>query len=93
MNLPFQITFNSVLMILIGVGLIVFGVWLMTTPSSRVYASGFLFTGLGNVLFGMTNGFTDMTPTGRKLYRIALITYLIGIPIIIYFLYREMSSI
>ena len=93
MNLPFQITFNSVLMILIGLSLIVFGVWLITKPSSRMYAAGFLFTGFGNILFGMTNGFTDMTPIGRKLYRIALITYIIGIPVIIYFLYLQMSSI
>jgi len=92
MNLPFQITFNSVLMILIGLSLLAFGVWLTTNPRTRIYCAGFFFTGVGNILFGMTNGFTDMTPLGRKLYRIALITYIIGIPIIIYFLYREMSS-
>jgi hypothetical protein len=79
-------------MILIGLSLVAFGIWLITIPRTRIYAAGFLFTGFGNVLFGMTNGFTDMTPVGRKLYRIALITYIIGMPIIIYFLYREMAS-
>jgi hypothetical protein len=93
MNLPFQITLNSVLMILIGLSLIAFGVWLITKSGTRIHAAGFLFTGFGNILFGITNGFTNMTSLGRKLYRIALITYIIGIPVIIYFLYQQMSSI
>ncbi len=93
MNLPFQITFNSVLMILIGLGLIAFGLWLVTKSGNRLYGVGFLSTGIGNVLLGVTNGFTNMTPVGRKLYRIALIAFIIGIPIIIYFLYLQMSSI
>lgn len=90
MNLSFQPTFNSILMILIGVGLIAFGVWLAMTPYTRMFAAGFFSTGVGNILFGITNGFTDMTPTGRNLFRIALIAYFIGIPLIGYFLYREL---
>jgi len=93
MRLPFQITFNSVLMILIGLFLMVFGVWLVRSPGTRFYALGFLSTGIGNILFGMTNGFTNMTPIGRKLYRIALIAFIIGVPLVIYFLYQQMSLV
>jgi hypothetical protein len=78
-------------MILIGLALIIFGVWLGMSSWSRLYAVGFFFTGVGNILFGATNGFTDMTPTGRNLFRIALVAYLIGVPLVAYFLYGEMS--
>jgi hypothetical protein len=91
MNLPFQPTFNSILMILIGLALIAFGVWLGMQSVGRVYAVGFLFTGIGNILFGMTNGFVDMTPIGRLFFRVALIAYIIGIPLICFYLYGELS--
>jgi hypothetical protein len=90
MNLPFQPTFNSIVMILIGLALIVIGVFIVLSPSGRMHSVGFLFTGIGNILFGMTNGFTNMSPTGLKLYRIALATYVIGVPIIAHFLYKQM---
>lgn len=61
------------------------------SPYSRLYAVGFFFTGIGNVIFGMTNGFVDMTPIGRLLFRIALVAYIIGIPLIAYFLYGELA--
>jgi hypothetical protein len=92
MNLPFQPTFNSVLMILIGLALIFFGVWLILASGSRFHGVGFLFAGTGNILFGVTNGFTDMSPIGRMLFRAALLAYLAGLPLIAYFLYRELSK-
>lgn len=88
--ISFQPTFNSLLMIFIGLALIALAVVLGLNAWSRMFAVGFLFTGFGNILFGLTNGFTDMTPTGRLLFRVALAAYAIGVPIIGYFLYREM---
>lgn len=67
-----------------------FGGYLALNSWSRFFAVGFFFTGIGNILFGLTNGFTDMTPVGHKLYRLALLAYVIGVPIIGYFLYHEM---
>ncbi len=90
MNLPFKLTVNSVLMIIIGLGLIVFGGWFSTYVGFRLFGAGFFFTGIGNVLFGMTNGFTDMTSPGRLLYRLALVAYLAGVPIIGYYLLTEL---
>ncbi len=89
MNLPFQPTLNSILMILIGLALMGFGVWLGLRAWGRLFAVGFLCTGIGNILFGMTNGFIDMTPIGRLLFRIALVAYIIGVPLIAYFLYGQ----
>lgn len=78
-------------MIIIGLALLGFGVWLAMSPWGRLYAVGFFFTGIGNILFGITNGFVDMTPIGRLLFRIGLIAYIIGIPLIAYYLYGELS--
>jgi hypothetical protein len=90
MNLPFQPTFNSILMILIGLALIFLGVFFALSPAFRFHSVGFIFAGIGNVLFGFTNGFSDMSPLGLKLYRLALAAYILGIPVIIHFLYRQM---
>jgi hypothetical protein len=90
MKLAFQPTLNSILMIFIGLAMVALSVLLMFT-SRRFHGIGFLLTGIGNVLFGFTNGFTDMTPLGQKLYRLALLAYAAGIPLIGYFLYREMG--
>ena len=92
MRLPFQPTFNSIIMIFIGLTLMAFSVYLALYSWSRFFAVGFFFTGVGNILFGATNGFTDMSPMGQKLYRLALLAYIIGVPVIAYFLYREMTS-
>jgi hypothetical protein len=89
MNLPFQITLNSILMVMIGLVLMVFGGWLITHPGFRVDGAGFFFTGIGNILFGITNGFTDMTSTGRLLYRLALVAYIAGLPLVAYFLLKQ----
>ena len=77
-------------MIFVGLALIAFGVFLVLSPSHRFHSVGFVLTGVGNILFGATNGFTDMTPIGQKLYRLALLAYAGGVPLIGYFLYREM---
>lgn len=90
MNLPFQPTFNSIVMILIGLAMIVLAVYLAFTAGGRFFAVGFFFTGVGNILFGATNGFMDMTPMGGKLFRIGLGAYAIGIPVIAYFVYRQL---
>jgi hypothetical protein len=79
-------------MILIGLALFAFGAWLATLPGNRIFAIGFFFTAAGNILFGVTNGFTNMTPLGHKLFRLALAAYAVGIPFIAYFLFREMTS-
>ncbi len=78
-------------MIFVGLALIAFSVYLALTPWTRFHSVGFFLTGIGNILFGATNGFTDMTPIGQKLYRLALLAYAGGIPLIGYFLYREIS--
>lgn len=90
MNFTYQPTFNSILMILIGLALIIFGGFLLLNSRTRFFSIGFFFTGVGNILFGLTHGFTDMTPVGHNFYRLAILAYCIGIPIVGFFIFRQM---
>ena len=92
MRLPFQPTFNSIVMILIGVGMIFVGIWLGLKSFTRELGAGLFFTGIGNLLFGLTNGFIDMTSTGRLLFRIAVFAYLLGVPLLAYVLFVMITS-
>ncbi len=84
--LPLDLSFNKILMLCIGLSLIVYGIWLGKSPGSRLLGVSLFFTGVGSLLFGITNGFSDMSLTGRLLYRMSLIAYLIGLPILTYYL-------
>ena len=62
-------------------GGIYFGVFY---PFHRVFAFGLVACGVGFVFFGFTEGFTDPTPRGKLLYRIGIISFIIGLPIVLY---------
>ncbi len=86
-----NLTLNSILIICFGLILIFLGVWTGVSPGGRVPGAGLFFTGLGTAILGLTNGFTDFSPLGRFLYRIALIAFIIGIPVTVYYLYLLVS--
>jgi hypothetical protein len=85
-----NLTLNSILIIIIGLGLISLAVWSGLT-GGRIQGAGLFLTGLGTVFLGLTNGFVDMTPQGRFLFRVAVVAFLIGIPISLYYLFRLIS--
>lgn len=88
-----NLTLNSILIIFFGLILIILGIWAGLSPGGRGQGVGLFFTGLGTVILGLTNGFTDFSPQGRFLYRIAIVAYLIGIPISVYYLYLMFSRV
>jgi hypothetical protein len=49
---------------------------------------GLLVTGLAMMLCGLTNGFTDQTPWGRRLKKLGTLCFLGGLPMLGYGLYR-----
>jgi hypothetical protein len=83
MQLPFNLTFNMILMIGIGLSLICCGIWL-GLEGDRIFGAGLLFNGIGSLFWGITNGFIDMSPRGQLFYRLGILSFLIGIVIIIY---------
>ena len=83
-----EITLNGGLLALFGLSVGAVGLWMIVTPGDRQFGVGFLASGLGIALLGVTNGFTDMSPLGRNLYRIGVISFVIGLPIVGYYFFR-----
>ena len=92
MRMPFHLSFNALLVILIGVGLVLGSVVVGPQPGFRLLAVGLFLTGIGNLLFGATDGFTDPRPIGRTLYRLGAAAFIGGIPILVYALYQLFSG-
>lgn len=87
-----HLTLNSILIILFGVILIFLGVWSGLSFGGRGQGVGLFFIGLGTAILGFTNGFTDFSPQGRFLYRVAIISFLIGMPVSLYYLFLFISK-
>lgn len=81
-------TFNKIIMMVIGLGFAASGIWFIISPGSRIAGVGLVLTGIGNVLFGLTDGFADMSPNGRIFYRIAILAYCAGLPILAYSIFK-----
>jgi hypothetical protein len=84
MGLPFNLNLNAVLMILVGVVFIGVGAVLASQYLYRLMGVGLFIIGIGNLLFGLTDGFSDTSPRGQVLFKLALGAYLVGVPIVGY---------
>lgn len=84
MRLPLIFNFNSIIMILIGVGCL----YAAYNSSDRVFSFGLFGIGVGNILLGVTHGFSDRTLRGRTLFRIGALAYAFGIPVLAYWMFN-----
>lgn len=89
-----NLTLTSFFWIILGVGFFLGGAyltykWRMIWMQLPMWV-GFMMFGVGMILCGLTNGFTDYTPLGRKLKKVGaflLITGIIPIAYIAWFYY------
>ncbi|MGI8469409.1 MAG: hypothetical protein ACR2N3_13250 [Pyrinomonadaceae bacterium] len=83
-----NLTLTSIFWLAVGVGL--FGCGGFVGYSRRMYplALGLVFLGLGSVLCGITNGFTDYSRDGRLLWKFGVILLMAGLALAIYGGYR-----
>lgn len=84
-----NLTFNSYIWMLLGLGCLIYGSymgWEARRYISRAFQLpfGLIFTGLAMALTGLTNGFTDYSPWGRKFTKTGVLLYLAGLPLLIY---------
>ena len=86
--LSLNITLNAILVLALGVVFFVGGVYFIFTPYLRVLAIGMLALASGCVCCGLTDGFTDVSPKGQLLRRFGYVSFLVGIPIVGYSVYR-----
>jgi hypothetical protein len=49
---------------------------------------GLILIGIGSILFGLTNGFSDFTPRGLVLRKLGITAFIAGLPLIFYSLYK-----
>ncbi|MEZ5344462.1 MAG: hypothetical protein R2681_02805 [Pyrinomonadaceae bacterium] len=78
------LNFNTVVLSLIGLLLIAKGAWSTYRFRDYVFGSGLFLLGAGIIIFGLTNGFSDPTPRGRMLFKIAVPSLLLGAVITAY---------
>ena len=84
-----NLTLNSIFWLILGVLLFAAGSYYLGYRM-RMYpfAAGVCFLGIGSILLGITNGFTDYTPAGRLLWKIGVPTLLIGLALSIYYVLK-----
>lgn len=87
-----EITLNGYILIGVGLFLLYFGSTMITVPYQRLHAVGFLLSGAGSVVLGATNGFADMSPLGRCLAKLAVIAFIVGLPILCFYIYDIIAS-
>ncbi len=86
------LSLNSWLVTAVGLALIIFSAYHGIFFYDRVFSVGLLAFGFGMLFLGLTEGFTDPTPRGKFLYRVAIVAFLIGIPVVIKGAYDLASS-
>ncbi len=84
-----NLTLNSIFWLFLGVLLTIYGGYVVYRFRIYPFGAGLIFTGLGGILCGVTNGFTDYTPLGRLFWKIGIIALLLGLPVVIYYIYRS----
>jgi hypothetical protein len=73
---------NSWLVMIIGLVFLISGLYHGLFYRDRVLSAGMVTFGVGFLFLGLTDGFSDPTPRGKLFYRIAIIAFIIGIPIL-----------
>jgi hypothetical protein len=76
--------------LVMGIGLVFFlgGIYHSIFYYDRIFAFGLVACGIGFSFFGLTEGFTDPTPRGKLMYRVAMIAFIVGVPIVLYGAYQ-----
>lgn len=89
-----NLTFNSIIWVILGLGFTLGGIYF--TYKWRLYGFrllplpiGFLLIGIAMILCGITNGFTDHTPLGRKFKKVGAFLFIVGIPMVGYVGYNS----
>jgi hypothetical protein len=67
---------------LIGLVFLLGGIYHGLFYRDRMLSAGMVTFGVGFLFLGLTEGFSDPTPRGKLLYRIAIISFIVGIPIL-----------
>ncbi len=84
-----NLTLNSIFWLFLGVVMAGYGGYILYRFRMYPYGTGLFFTGVGGILCGVTNGFTDYTQRGRLFWKVGIIALLLGVPLVIYNIYKS----
>lgn len=85
-----SLTPTSIMWIALGAGIMLFGAYVGKFWRMYAFGVGLILLGIGGVLCGLTNGFTDYSPTGRIIKKIGLLTLGGGLLLSAYYMFRLM---
>lgn len=85
-----SLTPTSIFWIILGtLGVLIGAFWVYRWRLGFIYPSfGLVAFGSGGIVCGLTNGFTDQSPFGRKLSKFGLLFLLIGVLLIGFYAFR-----
>lgn len=89
-----NLNFNSILWILLGIVSLGYGgylVWFFRRGLmfNFQFPFGLVFTGIAMAFCGLTNGFTDVSPPGRKFKKIGLFFFIPGLPLLLWGVWKS----
>jgi len=84
------ISAKDILVAAVGLVLAVIGGWYALAPYTRILAAGLVLVGLATIALGVTRGFIDSSPLTSVLSKLGMLAYVVGIPALLYGLYRFM---
>lgn len=82
-----NLTFNAIMWILIGLFVLFLAYYVYKNFGSYPMTGGFASLGVGCVLCGLTNGFTDHSPAGNVMRKFGFFTLIVGLPVTLYYVY------
>lgn len=82
------LTPSSIIIILAGVVMILIGGWYGYRYRNYFLGGGLFFLGVGNLICGLTNGFTMFSPRAALYLRGGVLAYVAGILLTAYYFFR-----
>ena len=79
---------NAILVSLLGIVFFVGSIIIAIISTQRFLGVGMLFTSVGCICCGLTDGFADTTARGHSFKRVGVVAFAVGIPIVAFSAYR-----
>jgi len=85
-----SLTFNSVFLLVLGLLIAAAAGFVGYKWRMYPFAAGLFFLGIGSVLCGLTNGFTDQSPNGRRIRQFGVMILAAGLVLTFYYISKFM---
>ncbi|NNE66311.1 MAG: hypothetical protein HKN33_07070 [Pyrinomonadaceae bacterium] len=84
---------SSFVSIFLGILLGIWGIISLFMPFQRFFGLGIGTLGAATILLGLTNGFSNPTPLGRIMFKIAVLLFPLGALMLVYYYRHSLMGI